>query len=171
MFATFVAFLVWIENTPLAVWVGESRWGFPLSLTLHAIGMGFLAGLQFALALRLLGVARSVSPVLLLRFFPLLWFCAALSLVSGIMLLSAYPAKALTNVVFFTKMALIVVGLWLTTRPVRAQLAALPANVAPDALQRRLGIALLAIWALTITAGRLLAYTNIVLRANELTGG
>lgn len=171
MFATFVAFLVWIENTPLAVWVGESTWGFPISLALHAIGMGFLAGLQFALALRLLGAARGVPPSLLLRFYPLLWLAAGLCLISGIMLLSAYPAKALTNVVFFTKLALITVGLWLTTKPVRLQLAAMTLDTSPTTTQRRLGIALLAIWALTITAGRLLAYTHIVMRANELTGG
>lgn len=171
MFATFVAFLVWVENSSLAVWVGESRWGFPISLTLHAVGMGFLAGLQFALGLRLLGVARNVPASLLVRFYPFLWSCAVLSLVSGVMLLSAYPAKALTNPVFFTKLLLIVIGLWITAKPARAQLNTMAPNVASTSLQRSLGAALLLIWALTITGGRLLAYTHHVMRANELAGG
>jgi len=170
LFTTFVAFLVWVENSPLAIWVGESRWGFPLSLTLHAMGMGFLAGLQFALGLRLVGAARGVPAPLLLRFYPLLWASAALCLVSGLMLLSAYPAKALTNPVFFLKLLLITIGLWLTVKPVKAQLGIIVNEAAPTPTQRRLGVALLVIWALTITAGRLLAYTNTVLRANELAG-
>jgi hypothetical protein len=169
--ATFVAFLVWIENTPLAIWVGESQWGFPVSLTLHAVGMGFLAGLQFALGLRLLGAARTVPAMLLLRFYPLLWACAGLSLVSGVMLLSAYPAKALTNPVFFLKLLLIATGLWLAAKPVRSQLLSMTADTTPTSRQRMLGMTLMALWMLTITAGRLLAYTHSVMRANELAGG
>lgn len=167
----FVTFLVWIENTPLAVWVGESQWGFPLSLTLHAIGMGFLAGLQFALGLRLAGAARTVPAALLLRFYPFIWASAALSLVSGLMLLYAYPAKALTNPTFFLKLLLIITGLWLTMKPVRAQLRVMIPDATSTASQRLLGIVILLVWMSTITAGRLLAYTHGVMRASELVGG
>jgi hypothetical protein len=166
---TFISFLLWVEETSLAVWVGESVWGFPISLTLHALGMGFLAGGNVAIALRLLGAASSIPLASLLRLYPLLWGSAVLSLISGIMLLSAYPAKALTNGVFYFKMTLVAVGLALLAKPVRRLLQLSAAGPPPQ--QRPLGMAMVLIWLATITAGRFLAYTHHVLRALELTRG
>lgn len=169
MYATFIDLLTWIENSALAVWVGESNWGFPISLTLHALGMGFLAGGNLAIALRLQGAAPAIALPTLLRLYPFLWGSAGLSLVSGVMLLSAYPAKALTNGVFFFKLALIALGLWLLAGPVR-QVLQHPDEGRLQA-QRRFGLLVALIWVSTITAGRFLAYTHHVLRVSDLTGG
>lgn len=168
MYATFIAMLSWIETSALAVWVGESTWGFPISLTLHALGMGFLAGGNLAIAVRLLGAAPAIPLPTLLRLYPFLWGSAVLSLVSGVMLLSAYPAKALTNGVFYFKLTLIVLGLWLLAGRVRQLLQQ---DAASAQLQRRIGVVIALIWVSTITAGRFLAYTHHVLRVSDLTGG
>ena len=52
-------FLAWIETSELAMWVrGDSGGGefvFPIIVTLHTIGMGFLAGGSTAIDLRILG--------------------------------------------------------------------------------------------------------------------
>ena len=165
--AFFISVLSWIEDSALAVWVGESIWGFPISLTLHALGMGFLAGGNLALALRLLGVAPAIPLPSLLRLYPLLWGSAGLSLVSGVMLLSAYPAKALTNGVFYSKLTLIALGLWLLAKPVRRLLQ----QGGNAAVERRFGAAMALIWLATITAGRFLAYTHNVMHVSDLTGG
>jgi hypothetical protein len=162
-----IAVFRWIEDSALGVWVAESTWGFPISLTLHALGMGLLAGGNLAIALRLLGAAPAIPLVGLLRLYPLLWGSAVLSLMSGVMLLSAYPAKALTNSVFYFKLSLIATGLWLLAKPVRQLLQ----QGVDTAVQRRYGAAMLLIWLATITAGRFLAYTHSVLRADELIGG
>lgn len=167
MYATFIAVLSWIEESALAVWVGESTWGFPISLALHALGMGFLAGGNLAIALRLLGAAKAIALPTLLRLYPFLWGSAVLSLVSGVMLLSAYPAKALTNGVFFFKLSLIALGLWLLAAPVRRLLQ----QQGSVQLQRRFGLLIALIWLGTITAGRFLAYTHHVLRVSDLSGG
>ncbi|MES2605414.1 MAG: DUF6644 family protein [Pseudomonadota bacterium] len=169
--ASFISFLAWIEASALGVWVGESQWGFPISLTLHAFGMGMLAGGNLVLALRLLGFVRSIPPTSLLKIYPLLWCSAVLSLISGVMLLSAYPAKALTNPVFYSKLTFVVIGLCLLARPVRHQLETMDLQAAPTSTQRRLGIVIALLWLATITAGRFLAYTHSVLRVNDLTGG
>lgn len=169
--ASFISFLAWIEASALGVWVGESQWGFPLSLTLHAFGMGMLAGGNVVLALRLLGFARSIPPSSLLRLYTLLWCSAVLSLISGVMLLSAYPAKALTNPVFYTKLCFVGVGLYLLARPVRQQLQMMGTDAVPTSRQRALGILIALLWLATITAGRFLAYTHSVLRVDDLTGG
>jgi hypothetical protein len=171
MWATFVSVLLWIENSALAVWVGESTWGFPISLTLHAFGMGFLAGGNLVIALRLLGFARGIPPATLLRLYPFLWGSAVLSVISGAMLLSAYPAKALTNPVFYTKLFFIIVGLSLLAKPVRRLLPQMMNDAAPTPQERRLGGLIAFLWLATITAGRFLAYTHHVMRADDLLGG
>ena len=163
----FIALLSGIAESALAVWVGESTWGFPISLVLHAFGMGLLAGGNLAMALRLLGAAPAIPLIGLLRLYPVLWGSAGLSLVSGVMLLSAYPAKALTNGVFYFKLSLIAIGLWLLAKPVRQLLQ----QGVDTAAQRRYGAAILVIWLATITAGRFLAYTHNVMRVSDLTGG
>lgn len=157
----------WIEDSALGVWVAESTWGFPISLVLHAFGMGLLAGGNLAVALRLLGVAPAIPLIGLLRLYPLLWGSAGLSLLSGVMLLSAYPAKALTNGVFYFKLCLIALGLWLLAKPVQQLLQ----QGVDTTVQRRYGAAMALIWLATITAGRFLAYTHSVMRVSDLTGG
>ena len=51
-----VPFAKWIETTALSAWVKESPslLAFPFILTVHAWGMGLLAGLNGALGLRIL---------------------------------------------------------------------------------------------------------------------
>ncbi len=68
-------FLLWIENTALSRWLVESPslLAFPTVLILHAIGMGFAAGISVAFDLRLLGVASQVPFAAMRRFFPVLW--------------------------------------------------------------------------------------------------
>ena len=85
-------------------------------LVLHAIGMGFAAGISVAFDLRVLGVASQVPFAAMRRFFPVLWAGFWLNAASGVLLLAAYPTKALTNPVFYLKLVLIAVGMVLVVR-------------------------------------------------------
>ena len=164
-------FLAWIEQTTLGLWVRESTWGFPIALTLHAIGMGFLAGFNFAFALRVLGVAPGVNLLALVRFFRLMWGSAALSLFSGLLLLAAYPAKSLTNPLFYLKMALIISGLILIRTLVAVVTAQGESKHSVLREHEKLSaVTLLLIWGAAITCGRFLAYTYSILRVGELAG-
>jgi hypothetical protein len=158
-------FFAWLESTSLSVWVVESPslYAFPGILTLHAIGMGFAVGLNAALDLRILGVAPGVPLRDMRRFVPVLWFGFWLNAVSGVLLLIGYPTKALTNPVFYLKLALIAVGMVLFVRIGRRVFRD---DIDPDRLDadtsrrlRRLAIVSLVCWTGAITAGRLLAYT------------
>ena len=93
------AFLIWVETSALSIWVRESPsvFAFPIILSFHTIGMGFLAGMNAAIALRILGFAPRVPLMEARRVFPVLWAGFWLKAVSGIVLLIAYPTKALTN--------------------------------------------------------------------------
>jgi hypothetical protein len=152
----FDPFFTWLETSTLSLWLVESPslFAFPGILAVHTVGLGLLAGLSAAFDLRLLGVARGVPPAAFVRLRPVMLFGFWLNLVSGILLVLAYPTKALTNPVFYLKLGLIAVAVVV----LRAQLRA-----ARDGLvgsrTRRLAVVSLVVWAGAITAGRLLAYT------------
>ncbi len=77
-------------------------------------------------------------------------------------LLLAYPTKALTNPVFYLKLVLIGVALAILRTMLRRirmdPQMALPGD-RPTVAVRVLAVLSLVVWATTITAGRLLAYT------------
>jgi hypothetical protein len=160
-------FLVWLESSALSVWVveSESMLAFPGILALHAIGMAFAAGLAAVLDLRVLGVAPGVPLTAFRRFLPVLWAGFWLNAVSGVLLLVAYPTKALSNPVFYLKLALIGVAMALLVRMVRLIDGGDPSAPAAARSLRRLAIVSLVCWAGALTAGRLLAYTYLRLRA------
>jgi hypothetical protein len=95
-----------------------------------------------------------------------MWLGFGINLLSGIALLLAYPAKALTNWVFYFKMALVLLAVAVAARINRELMTARP-TAAFDA--RRWAIASLLLWSGAIVTGRLLAYTAQVLFAYELT--
>jgi hypothetical protein len=161
------SFLAFIEGGALGNWIrsSESLFAFPAIITLHTMGMGFLAGGSAAIDLRVLGFAPGMSLKAMARFLPLLWLAFAVNAVSGVMLLIAYPTKALTNPVFYVKLGLIALAVWLVHHIGRTILRAPEAtpNASPGLLPahaRLLAMTSLAAWIALITAGRLLAYTH-----------
>lgn len=154
-------FFAWLENTSISIWTRESPLVFPSILVAHALGMGCLVGVNVVLALRASRFIR-VPMSELERFVPLMWIGFVASLCSGVLLLLGYPAKALTNPVFYVKFAFIAAGFVLALRIRRARLSG------PDDGAALLGALSLLAWFGAITAGRLLAYTHDVLLASHL---
>ncbi len=157
-----------LEQTGLSIWLRESDWGFFFPLILHSLAMGVVVGINLAVSLRVLGVAPGVPLSRLARFYPLMWWGALTILLSGLLLLLAYPAKALTNPVFYLKLACIAGALaialyflkkWMSGRVSDA--GELPVSV------RVLGALSLVLWVLGVGAGRFLAYTHSVLLASS----
>jgi hypothetical protein len=163
-------FFVWLEATSLSTWIRESTsvWAFPAILSLHTIGMGFAAGFNAAVDLRILGFAPSVPLLELRRYLPVMWSGFWVNAISGVLLLIAYPTKALTNPVFYVKLsfiALALVGVRFMARSVFGD-ASLDFEPAPRKC-RLLAIASLVCWTGAITAGRLLAYTYSHLTSSQ----
>jgi hypothetical protein len=157
-------FLLWLESTSLSQWVvgSDSIFAFPGILTFHAIGMGFAVGINAAIDLRILGVAAGVPLADMRRFVPFLWFGFWMNAVSGVLLLIGYPTKALTNPVFYLKLALIAAGMVLFVRISRRVFGDpqyTQSGVPSPQPLRRLAIVSLFCWTAAITAGRFLAYT------------
>jgi hypothetical protein len=148
-----------IEHTALGTWLRESPsvWALPAVLVLHTWGLAFLVGTSVAVDARLLGAARGATTASFRRFVPVMWIGFWANAISGVLLLIAYPTKALTNPVFYVKLFLIAVGVLLAHTINREIRATSPAAASPRV--RRLAIVSIACWAGAIVAGRLLAYT------------
>jgi hypothetical protein len=159
-------FLIWLESTALSQWVvsSPSLLAFPGILSLHALGMGFAVGICLAFDLRILGVAPGVQLAEMRRFVPIVWVAFWINAISGVLLLIGYPTKALTNPVFYLKLALIGVGLWLFRRIGRRVFDGADDAAALPRL-RTLAIVSMVCWVGAITAGRFLAYTYTRLTA------
>lgn len=155
-------FLVWLEATDFSTWLRESEsiWAFPTILTVHTVSMGFLAGVSAAIDLRMLGFAPRTPLLEMKKFLPVLWISFWVSVVTGINLLIAYPTKAITNPIFYVKLTLIALSLFvvrLITKRVLTDpdldLGPAPRNV------KALALISLVCWLLLIWAGRALPYT------------
>jgi hypothetical protein len=163
-----------LEHTGLSLWVrGPSLLAFPLILSVHTIGMGFLAGTSSAIDLRILGLAPGVPLLALEKFYPILWAALAANSVSGVLLLAGYPYKAFSNPVFYVKLSFIALAIVLVLkirnevlRPASGDASG--KSIGPRAKQ--LALASLLSWIGAITAGRLLAYTYTWLRVG-IPGG
>jgi hypothetical protein len=162
------SFFIWLEATRFSTWIREdpSIFVFPSVLAAHTIGMALVVGVGVALDLRILGVARGVPLIEMKRFFPAMWTGLWLNVVSGIVLLIAYPTKALTNPVFYLKLTLIAVALRIL-RSVRRRVFRVtePHSDPIPAGLKTMAVASLVCWAAAITSGRLLAYTYTRLMA------
>jgi hypothetical protein len=155
-------YLYWLEHTDFSTWLRESPslLVFPTILTLHTIGMAFLAGTNVAIDLRLLGVAPGMRVGPMQRFLPLMWSGFWINALSGMLLLIAYPTKALTNWDFYVKLTFIALGLVTTVR-IRREVFAAPQldSTSIPTRWRVLATASLICWTGAIISGRLLAHT------------
>ena len=162
-------FLAWLESTGVSVWIRESPsiLAFPGILSCHTIGMGFAVGINAAVALRILGVASAVPLAEMRRFLPVMWLGFWLNAASGVALLIAYPTKALTNPLFYMKLAFIASGVWLV-KPIGRYLSRVSTGDSPAARTPRvLASVSLGSWGGAIASGRLLAYTYSHLMAGH----
>jgi hypothetical protein len=155
-----------LENTTLSIWLRESGIAFFTSLTLHSIAMAFVIGVNFAIAFRLVRIVPEFELKPFLKFYNLYWLSVVVIFLSGCALLLAYPAKALTNPIFYIKFSLLTIGLiiswWLQN-----QMQIIKNNEFSRDKYFWVAMISIFIWIGTITTGRFLAYTNSVLLASR----
>ncbi len=162
-------YLLWLEETAFSIWMRESGPAFFSSLVFHSVAMGFVVGVHVAMNLRILGLAPRIPLSLMRRFFPVLWVGLVVVSISGALLLTAYPTKALTNPVFYLKLGAILAALFITRSLTKGVLQdpSYDAGIAPGKARALAALSLL-LWAGAVTSGRLLAYTyNILLASHQ----
>jgi hypothetical protein len=98
-----------IEQSEISVWLRETQslFGFYFVLLFHTIGMSLVVGANAVVDLRILGVASDLPLHPLKRLFPIMWTGLGINVATGLLLLTAYPTKALTNPDFYLKLTFI----------------------------------------------------------------
>jgi hypothetical protein len=159
-----------IEQTGLSLWVRESPslWAFPFILFLHTLGLALLAGISVGIDCWVLTVARRPPNVSMHGLFQVMWLGFGINAVSGLALLIAYPAKALTNPVFYAKILLIVLAMIiLELQKQEVFTTAQNRELTLTSRARLLAVMSLVLWAGAILTGRLLAYTHSMLLTSD----
>jgi hypothetical protein len=155
-----------LEHSVLSMWIKESTslWPYDIfCLSAHAVGMALLVGFSSAIALRVIGYAPGIPLAPMAKFFPVIYAGFWINALSGTGLFITYPVKAVTNPIFYVKMAGVVAAI-VCVRVIGQHLFAAPGRFdEPVRLARakRPAMTLLIVWVVTITAGRLLAYKGI----------
>jgi len=151
-----------IEHSSLSIWLRESPslLAFPGVLTAHTMAMGFLAGISVLVGVRLLGFPPELPIPAMERLFPVLWLSFSVNVVTGVLLVVAYPTKAMTNPLFYVKLVLVACGVG--SIPAIRRYVVHSSDVEPRVTApkgRLLAATSIALWAAIIIAGRLLPYT------------
>jgi len=126
--------------------------------------MGFLAGANAAIDLRILGFAPRVQLNAMTRFYPVAWIAFVINAISGLLLLIGYPTKALTNPVFYLKLGCITAGMVLM---ILVRRRVVEKADPPPFWGKALAALSILLWAGAIVSGRLLAYTCKLLMADS----
>jgi hypothetical protein len=140
-----------------------STWLYPCVETAHIFGFVVLVGSIVMFDVRLLGASRHLS-VSALGAHLRKWSLASIVVVvpTGSLLFVAHPVELVKNPVFATK--LVAIGLAALNalayqRTVHRSVAGWDKGIAVPRAARFHALASLALWAVTLTCGRLLAYT------------
>jgi hypothetical protein len=152
----------WLESSALAIWVGESLWGYPIMLGLHAVGLAIVVGIFVMFDLRLLGVIRGLSFDAFRSLYRLAWIGLLINAVSGSALFTSQATTFVESTPFLVKISCVIAGVIvgiLLKRRLDARLTywdVADANV--ELAAKLLALVSLVCWIGAIFAGRLIAY-------------
>lgn len=156
-----------IEESGLSTWIRDSPsiFAFWFIISLHAIGMGLLVGASAIIDLRILGVAKDLPLSPLKGLYRIIWIGFAIQVVSGTLLLIAYPTKALTNPDFYLKLMLVALAVVVMQK---LKTKVFEDTSLSDSTMMMKGRALamwsLLLWFGVVTSGRMLAYTYVYIK-------
>ncbi len=152
-----------VQDLSSSTAIRESANAYPIILTTHVVSMCMFAGLVVMMDLRLLGIGQTFAPFSQVQqqLFPWQMAGMALSAATGLVLFYAEPLRFYGNVFFGAKVGLMMLAgvnalafhrltypsvIWWDTRPAMPRGAVVAGGVS------------LALWALVIISGRLIAY-------------
>src|ERR1700761_6887306 len=106
-------FCEWLKVTPFSVAIQSAEWAVPAIQTVHLLAIGAVIGSGLMIALRTLGWIGSDQTLAVtnLRFLRVMWWSLPVLLTTGILMISAEPARSLENPAFALKMSLLVVSI------------------------------------------------------------
>jgi len=97
----------WLEYSAVAVWVGESLYGYPFMLALHAVGLSIVVGIFTMRDLRLLGCFSGISFASIDGLRKVAWAGFAVNAISGCFLFSSQATIFIESTPFLSKISMI----------------------------------------------------------------
>lgn len=151
---------LWIDHTALSEWIKETAWVVPTVQTIHILAIAVVASSALMLDLRLIGVFWANRPLQAVkaRFLPLIWWPLLLLLFTGIIMITAEPARSLKNPAFQLKMLLLLAALTVTWLFQVLHRRKAGFGDASRGTAVTLAIVSIALWSSIIFAGRWIAY-------------
>ena len=157
-----MGFLSWLESTAYSQWIVAGLTGWPLMLSMHAVGLAIIVGVAFTLNLRLLGLFKPIPISALHGLFSIGWIGIAINVYSGLSLFMAQATFYVTeSPAFLVKITFIILGianLHYTQKVLRREAADWDAAGAVPRLGMVLAGCSLLFWTVGVVAGRLIAY-------------
>ncbi len=104
-------FIVWLTATPLSQLLqAQIPWVWPLSETLHFVGLSLFIGIVGFFDLRLLGVIRRVSVRAVADLLPWAMAGFVVNLITGMVFLIAQPGQYAASSAFWAKAFFLLIG-------------------------------------------------------------
>ena len=154
-----MAFFRSLQDSAFTDWFlgSASIWTYPTILTLHTVGMAMLVGGSIVVHLRVLGVGAGFPLDRLRGLYKIAWVGFLINLASGVVLFITEAADRVADPVFYVKLGSIALALWLGV-VVKRRLIDRPTPSGALTTTRLFSLSSLALWAVAIVAGRLMAY-------------
>ena len=158
-----------LENSAFAQFMlGESLFGWPLALTVHAFGTAVVIGFIFIIDLRLIGFFRTIPYTSLNRLFPAMWIAVVFQALSGVSLWMTKPTKYVTDGAFVAKFSFVILGIvviGIFQHTFKREAANWEAAGTVSSRGIKLVGASFLVWSAVLIAGRLTAYLGALYAA------
>ncbi len=159
-----MAFVNWVENSAMGIWMVDSLWAYPIVLSMHAVGMSIVVGTVVVIDLRLMGYAGNAPLDSFRSMFAITWIGVVLNFLSGVALFTSDPAQFFYHPLFWTKIGLMVTGVfsvYLLWREIIMGDEKTWENYESSSRVKILACFSLLLWFSVIVAGRLIAYVEL----------
>jgi hypothetical protein len=163
--AVFAMAWLWLSQAPQSALMRESVWAFPVALINHLVGLVLLVAMRLPLDLRLMGWAFGGVPVsqLAKRTAPLALVGGIVTVVSGMALYAADPARMSSNPMFLLKVAALAAALvnaWIFHAVLVRRIGDWDNAASLPAIVQASGYTSVLLWTALIVAGKLIAFTG-----------
>ena len=150
-----------LEGSEFSALLRSELWGWPLVLSLHALGTAVVVGFIVIISLRLLGLFETISYSSLNRLFPVVWAAIVVQVLTGFALWMTKPTRYVADTAFALKTSLVIIGIVLTVyfyTIMKREAASWDASGAVPARGVKFAAASLLVWCGVVVAGRLTAH-------------
>jgi hypothetical protein len=159
-------FAQWLSDTPPSRFIQDVLWIIPAVQTIHILAIAIVLSSVAMIELRLFGLVGRDTPVAQTagRFLPWLWWGTLALAITGLILITGEPGRALTNPAFQLKMALLLAAVGVTLafhRSVRRRSALWSDSAESLGVLRVAALATLLLWFSVAVAGRWIAYAVV----------